>query len=129
MPREWLTDAFDDLDQLVSAVTLLTGEADKLAGASEDGAALWCPCNVNAPAAPELKHPFVAEQAQGTKDGVRVDPKHRGEVAGRRQPFSRFGLAVGDSPADLGGDLLEEVGLLLAVDLDANHRDIHTSTT
>jgi hypothetical protein len=124
-----LADALDDLDQLVSAVALLTSEADKLTGTSKDGPALGSPRHVDSASASELQQPLVSEQAERAEHGVRVHAKHRGEVTGRRQSFTGLCLAVGDSATNLGGDLLEQVGLLLTVNLDAQHRDTHTSTT
>jgi len=38
-----------------------------------------------------------------------------------------FGLAVGDRAADLGGDLLVEVGGILLVHLDTDHDASNTS--
>jgi len=46
--------------------------------------------------APELEQPFVSQDAKSTKHRVCVDAENRGEVAGRRQPFTRPRLAVGD---------------------------------
>src|SRR5207248_11061766 len=77
-----LADALDDLDQLVGAVALLAGEADKLAGTGEDGTALRCTCDMDAATTPELEQPFIAEQAERTEHRVGVDVEHCGEVAG-----------------------------------------------
>lgn len=62
-------------------------------------------------AAAKLEEALVAEEAQRTKHGIRVDAEYGGEVAGWGEPFSGFCLAVGDSAADLGCDLFEEVSV------------------
>ena len=50
-----------------------------------------------------------------------------GEVFGRWESLAGFGFAVGDGAADLAGDLLVEVGGVLAVDLDNSHETIDSS--
>jgi len=55
-------DAFDDLDQLVQAVTLATGELDELPRSLHDGTTLGRPRNRDATPAPELEQALVAEQ-------------------------------------------------------------------
>ena len=52
------------LNRLFGAVALLASEADWLAGAGEDGAALRCAGDVDPPAAPELQQPLLAEEAE-----------------------------------------------------------------
>jgi hypothetical protein len=55
-------DVFDDLDQLVEAVTLAAGEVDELFRSLDDGAAFGCACDRDATPAAELEQSFVAEQ-------------------------------------------------------------------
>src|SRR5579862_4374895 len=110
--RRALREALDDPDQLVRAVALLAGEADELARPGEDGSLLRCSGDVDAAPAPEFEQVFVPQEPQRAEDGVRVHAEDGGEVAGRRQPLPRLRLAVGDRPADLGGDLEIEVGRL-----------------
>jgi hypothetical protein len=76
---------------------------------------------VDAATAPELKEPLITEKAQGAENGVCVDAEDGRQVAGGRQAFAWFGFTVGDGAADFGGDLLEQVGVVLAVDLDGEH--------
>ena len=71
---------------------------------------------------------FVAEEAQGAQHGVGVDAEHGGEVFGGGEAFAGLGFALGDGAADLGGDLLVEVGGVGLVDLDTNHSASDTST-
>ena len=103
-------DGFDDLDQLVCAVALPAGELDELPRPLDDRAALGSAGDRDPTSAPELEQPLVSQQSERTQHGVRVDPEHGGEVLGRRETFSGLCLSLGDCPADLGGDLLVEVG-------------------
>jgi hypothetical protein len=113
-----LPDALDDLDQLLSAVALLASETDKLASAGDNGSSLGCTGDMDATTTPELQQAFIPKQAKRTENGVRVHAKHGGEIAGGREPFAWLRFAVGDSAPDLGGHLLEQIRLFLAVDLD-----------
>jgi hypothetical protein len=58
--RQSLGRALDDLDELVDAVALATGELDELPRSLHDRAPLGRPCDRDAPAAPELEQPLVA---------------------------------------------------------------------
>jgi hypothetical protein len=116
-----LPHVLDDLDQFFGAVALLASEADKLASAGDNGSSLGCTGDVDATTTSELQQAFIAKQAKRAENGVRVHAKHGGEITGGREPFAWLCFAVGDSAPDLGGHLLEQVRLFLAVDLDVQH--------
>ena len=84
------------------------GEQDEVAPSFDDGALVGRADHGDAPAAAELEQALVAERAQGTKHGVRVDAEHGSEIPGRREALAGLGLAVGDRTANLGGGLLEQ---------------------
>jgi hypothetical protein len=100
---------------------VLASEADEVSRTSDDDATLGAAGNGDAAAAAELEQAFVAEEAQRTQDGVRVDLEHGGEVAGGRETLAWLCFTVGDRAADLGGDLLVQLGWVVAVDLDTDH--------
>ena len=116
-----LAEAFDDADELVGAVAVLTGETDEVFGAGDDGAALGAAGDGDAAAAPELEQPLLAQEAEGPQDGVGVDLEHRGEIARGWEALAGLCFAVGDRAPDFGRDLLVEFGRLVAVDLDTDH--------
>ena len=118
MVGQELPDVLDDGDELVDAVALEAGEVDELLRARHDGAPLGGAGDGDAATAPELEQALVAQQPERPQDGVGVDVEDGGEVFCRWEPFAWFGLAVGDRAADLGGDLLVEVGGVRFVDLD-----------
>ena len=72
----------------------------------------------DAPAAPKLEQPLVAEVAQRAQHRVAVDVEDRGQVSGRRQTVTGLGLAVGNRTANLGRHLLVEVGGRASIDVD-----------
>jgi hypothetical protein len=49
---------------------VLVGVVDEFAGSLDDGAAFGCAGYGDAAASAELEQAFVAEQSQGTEDGV-----------------------------------------------------------
>ena len=85
------------------------------------------PSDRDPPPAPELEQTFVAQDAKSTKHRVRVDAENRGEVARRRQPFTRPRLAVGDCAPNLSRNLNMQLCRLPAIDLDTEHDAIHSS--
>ena len=117
----------DDLDELVGFVALAAGVAKELSRLFDDGALFGGAGDGDAAAAAELEQTFVAELAEGAEDGVGVDAEDGGEVLGGRESFAGFGFAVSDGAADLAGDLFVQLEGILAVDLDTQHSDIHTS--
>jgi hypothetical protein len=85
--RSGLRQAFDDLDELVAAVACWrVSRTSSRAWVST--APLRGPGHGDAVAALELQQSFVAEQPQGSQDGVAVHPEHGGQVACGRQPFA-----------------------------------------
>ncbi len=122
-----LADALDDVDQLVSPVSVLARESDELASADNDGAAVRSVADGDAAAAAELEQSLVAQRPQRAKDRVDVDPEHESEVPSGRQPLTRLGFTIGNRPAKLRGDLLMELNLVVAIDLEAKHGASNTS--
>ncbi len=93
------------------------GEAHEVARACDDRSALRRAGNRDAAAAAKLEQAFVTELPECPQHGVGVDAEHGREVAGGRQPLARRGFAVGDGAADLGRDLLVQIGRLIAIGL------------
>jgi len=81
---------------------------DEFSGARVDLAALGAAGDGHAAAAAKVDQSLVPEGAQSAQDGVAIYAEHAGEVRGGRESFTRAGLAVGDRPTDLGGDLVSE---------------------
>src|SRR5581483_11454180 len=125
--RPLLANRPDDVDELVGSVAVRAREADELPRALDDRAALGGAGDGDTAAAAELEQAFVAKRAERAQDGVGVDAEDSREVAGRRQPLARPGLAVRDRAADLGRDLLVELRRFGAVDLDTKHGASDTS--
>jgi Tol biopolymer transport system component len=120
-------DVFDDLDQLVEAIALLAGEVDELFCSLDDGAAFGCPGDRDAPSASELEQSLVAQEAERAENGVGVDVEDGGEVFGGGEALAGLCFSVGDRAADLGGDLLVEIGGIAPVYFDL-HGDSDTIT-
>jgi hypothetical protein len=105
----------------------LAREADEFACSGHDSAAFGGSGDSDAAAAPEIDECLVSEDAQRAQDGVRVYAEYGGEVARGRETPSWFCFTVCDRPADLGGDLLMEVGRFRSVKLAQLHGAMHTS--
>ena len=118
----------DHLDDLAVTVTLLPGELQQVPDSGEDGTALGCAGHCDAMSAAELQESFLAQDPQRAQDGVLVHPEHRRQVLGQRQALARAGLAVGDGPADLRGDLLVQRDRSGAVNVDIQHGARHSSS-
>ena len=127
--RGWSADLLDDLDQLVGAVTLLAGEVDEVPRSLDDSATLRCARDRDAASAAELEQSLVAEEPERTQDGVRVDAEDGGEVFCGWEALAGLCLALGDRTANLGGDLLEEIGGIATVEFDIQHDASNTSVT
>lgn len=108
----------DDLHEFLDSIAVTTGEADKVLGLHDERASLGRRGDRDAAPAAELEQAFVPQLPEGAQDGVGVHGEHGGEIARRREPFARFCLAVGDRAANLGPDLLVELGRVVAADLD-----------
>jgi len=127
-PASGSTHRLDDLDQLVDAAAAATRELDEILRPRDDGAFFRRADDRDSPAAAKLEQAFVPQLAQRPQDGVGVDLEDGGEVARRRETLAGVGLTVCDRPPDLGGDLLVELGGVLAIDLDNAHDATDTST-
>jgi len=75
----------------------------------------------------KLEQPFVAQEPQGTEDGVPVHAEHRRQIARRRQALAWAGFSVTDCSPKLGGHLLVQFERFAAIDLDLKHGAIHNS--
>src|SRR5262249_9266114 len=111
--------ALNQLDELVPLVAVVPGKVEQLTGVAMNGALLGSAADGDAPAAAELEQALLAELPERAQHGVAVDPEDGREVACRRKPLARPGLAVGDCPADLGRHLLVQVVSAAAVDVDS----------
>jgi hypothetical protein len=121
-------EVFDDLDELVGAVSVLACEVEELSGALDDRAAFRCAGNRDAAAAAEFEQAFVAELAESAENGVGVDAEDGREVFGGWESFAGFGFAVGDRSADLSCDLFVQVEGIVVVELDSAHGAMHYSS-
>jgi len=117
----------DDLEQLVEPVSLLAREADELSRTGDDRSALRRAGDSDPATAAELEQALVAQDAQRAQSGVGVDSEDGGQVAGRGQSLAGLSLPVGDCPADLGRDLLVQLGRFVPVDPDGDHGAIKSS--
>src|SRR3954465_4879059 len=127
MPGALLGDSLDDVDQFAAAVSVLAGESHERARGDDDRPPFWALADGDAATAAELEQSLVAQRPQGAKDCVRVDPEHGREVPSGRQPLTRFRFAIGNRAAELCGDLLMELNVVVAIDLDAEHGASDTS--
>ena len=111
-------EVFDDLDELVGAVSVLACEVEELSSVLDNRAAFRCSGNRDAAAAAEFAQAFVAELAESAEDGVGVDAEDGGEISCWRQAFSRLGLSLGDRASNLTGDLFVQIGGVRSIYLD-----------
>jgi len=93
------------VDEFVGFVALAAGVVEELFRLLDDGALLRGARDGDAATSAEFEEAFVAQLAEGTKDGVGVDAEDGGEIFGGWESFAGFGFAVGDGAADLAGDL------------------------
>jgi hypothetical protein len=117
----------DQTNEVVAPVPVPAGELHELSGSSDHCPALQAPRNTDPSAASKLEQTLVAKRAKRAQNRVRINADHGGEIAGGRQTLARLGLAVGYRAANLGGDLLVQVGGIATVDLDWKHGASHTS--
>ena len=121
-------EVFDDLDELVGAVSVLACEVEELSSALDDRAAFRCAGNRDAAAAAEFEQAFVAKLAESAEDGVGIGAEHVGEIFGGWESFAGFGFAVGDGAADLGCDPFVQLEVVVVVELDILHGAKHYSS-
>ncbi len=100
---------------------MATCELDELLRPLNDGAAFGRGGDGDAPAAAELEQTLVAQDAQRTQHGVRVDTEDGGEILRGWESLARLRLSFGDRPAELAGDLLVEIRRVVPVQLDIQH--------
>jgi hypothetical protein len=123
-----LGEVFDDLDELVHAVTLPLRELDELTRSLDNGTPLGRPGDRDPAPAPELEETLIAEQPERAQDGVRVHAEDGGEVLRRWESLAGLRLPFGDRATDLGGNLLVEIRGVGSVHLDTKHSASDTST-
>ncbi len=78
-----------NLEHVLFAVPVEAGELEELLRPFDHGTPFGTARHRHAPATPELEQALVAQEPEGTKHGVGVDPEHGGQVLGRRQAFTR----------------------------------------
>jgi hypothetical protein len=121
--------ALDHPEQLVAFVAVTTGQPDEIAGhGCHDRPGRCGARDGDTPTSAEVEETFVAQTPQGPKNRVGVDPEDSGQIACRRESFTRSALPLGDSPADLPRNLLVEIGRLFRVYLDSIHSAVYSST-
>src|SRR5580765_8221590 len=87
---------FDDLDELVHAVTLATGQGDEFSRTLDDNTTFGRSCDRNATPASELEQAFVAQHPKRPEYGVCVDAEYCGEILRGRQTLAWLCLAFRD---------------------------------
>jgi hypothetical protein len=103
-------EVLDDLNQLVRPISVAAGEVDQLLRSLDDSPAFGCSRNGDATSTTELQQSLVSEQPQRAEHGVGVDAEDGGEVFRGRKAFTGLRLSLRNSAAELGGDLLVQVG-------------------
>src|SRR3954470_15142824 len=96
-------DRFDDLNELIDAIPLLSREPDELASSSDDRASLRRSGDVYAAAASELEQAFVTQVTQRPQHRVRVHTKNGRQIARRRKTLARRRLALGNRSPNFRG--------------------------
>ena len=118
----------DDAEQVLPSVPLQPCDLDKVLRLHEhDALRPRSAGNGHASATAELEQPFVAQEAQGAQNRVRVHPQNGREVMSRRQPFTGCRLSVGDGLSDVRSYLIMEQRGVGSVYSDVQHRAIHSS--
>ena len=122
-------EVFDHPRQLVRPVAVEAAEANELARALDHEAAPGRAGHGDAAATAELEQALVAQLPERTKDRVLVDAENGGEIASGRKPLAGARLAVCDRAAELGGDLLVQLGRVAPVDVDTKNGASNNSST
>lgn len=113
-----LADGLDELDQLIQSVSVLPRQSDQLSGARYDDCALRARTYRDPTATAEFDQALGTDNAERPQHGVRVNAKHGCQIARRREPFARSGLAFGDGTAQLRRHLVVELSSVVSIDLD-----------
>ena|SRR5215211_2921920 len=106
---------------------MLSGNADELACAGDDCSAVGTAAHGDPTAAAEVEQPLVAKRTECPQDGVGVHPEYRGQVTRGREPLAGSSFAFGEGPPKRAGDLLVELGVRVAIQLDSQHGASNTS--
>jgi hypothetical protein len=96
-----LPNALHERDELIALVAALACESNELLRLDQHGALLRRSGHDRVATTTQLQQAFIAEDAQGSKNRVRIDAEHRSQVSRLRNPLSRSGLPVRDRSADL----------------------------
>jgi hypothetical protein len=120
-PDQLGLDRADQIDELVAPAALVAGELDELAHTCVKLALLWRRDDRDAPTAPDLEQSLVPKLPERAEDGVSVHLQHGGQVERVREPLARAGFSIRDRPANLGRNLLVQIGRLVSVQLDMKH--------
>jgi hypothetical protein len=92
--------SLDECDNLITAIALLSCEVQEFVDSSKQGTPLRRTDNAHASTSRKVQQPFIAKDVQCPYDRVLVHTKYASEVHCGRQPFTGFGLALGDCSAD-----------------------------
>lgn len=116
------------MNELIWPIALRPGEGQELASLGSHSASLGGAGNGHPAAAAEVEQSLITEDSQRPQHRIGIDAENGCQISSGREALARLCLAVGDRPADLGGDLIVQICRLVAVDLAPAHSAMHTST-
>jgi hypothetical protein len=100
-------DAFDDPNQILSPISLLSGKMKKVPGSDMDSTSLCAGARYrHASTTPEFQQALVAQKPERPENRVGVHFENCRKVSCGGQPFARLGFTVSDGAPDLCGHLL-----------------------
>ena len=119
----------DEIDEVCSGHAVAAGQGNELADLHADSGTLGCVArDGHAAATPELDHALVSKNSQRSEDRVGIDFQHGGQGPGRRHPFSRSDLTIGDRLAKLVSHLIMQRPVTNTSDPLNQHDAIQSST-
>jgi len=118
--------AFDDLDDLVPAVSLKAAELDQFTDSLHNEALLWRSGHGDAPPTLEVEQSLVPEDVEGPQHGVLIHAEDRCHVFGQGKALSGSSFSLGDGSADIRRHLVMKTRRLCSVDLDIEHGTRHS---
>jgi len=118
--------AFDDLDDLVPAVSLKATELDQFTDSLHDEALLWRSGHGDAPPTLEVEQSLVPKDVQGPQHGVLIHAEDGCHVFGQGKAFSGSSFSLGDGSANFRCHLVMKRRRFCSVDLDIEHGTRHS---